>query len=56
VKLDCPINKRYPSVGEVFEVIERTTGRSGQALIVTEIEVNTFWSTVGEKVETVIGL
>jgi hypothetical protein len=47
---------RYPSIDEVFEVIERTIDRSGQALIVPEIEVNTFWSTVGEKGETVIGL
>ena len=56
VKLDCPINNRYPSVDVVFEVIERTIDRSGQALILPEIEVNTFWSNVKERAGRVIEL
>jgi hypothetical protein len=56
VKLDCAINNRYPSLDVVFEVIERTIDRTGQPFILPEIEVNTFWSNVGEKAETVIQL
>jgi hypothetical protein len=55
-KLDCPINNRYPGLEVVFEVIERSIDRSGQALILPEIEVNTFWSNVREEAKTVIGL
>jgi hypothetical protein len=40
----------------VFEVIERTIDRNGQALLLPEIEANTFWSTVRESAETVIEL
>jgi hypothetical protein len=56
VKLDCAINNRYPSVDVVFEVIERTIDRTGQVLILPEIEVNTFWSTVKECAGRVIEL
>jgi hypothetical protein len=56
VKLDCPINNRYPSIDVVFEVIKRTIDRNGQALLVPEIEANTFWSNVKEKAEVVIEL
>jgi hypothetical protein len=40
----------------VYEVIERTIDRDGQALIIPDIEVNTFWSNVKEKAETIIEL
>jgi hypothetical protein len=56
VKLDCPVNNRYSSIDVVFEVIERTIDRNGQALLVPEIEANTFWSNVKEKAGTVIAL
>jgi hypothetical protein len=56
LKLDCPVNNRYPGVDVVFEVIERTIDRSDQQLMIADIEVNTFWSTVREKAETVIKL
>jgi hypothetical protein len=56
IKLDCPINNRYPCLEVVFEVIERTIDRRGQPLILAEIEVNTFWSNVREEAETVIEL
>jgi hypothetical protein len=56
VKLDCPVNNRYPGVDVVFEVIERTIDRNGQQLMIADIEANTFWSTVREKAETVIEL
>jgi hypothetical protein len=56
VKPDCPVNNRYPSVDVVFEVIERTIDRIGQALILPEIEVNTFWSNVKESAGRVIEL
>jgi hypothetical protein len=56
VKLDCPVTGRYPGVDVVFEVIERTIDRCGQQLMIADIEVNTFWSTVREKAETVIEL
>ena len=56
IKLDCPVNNLYPSVDVVFEVIERTIDRKGQALLLPDIDVNTFWSTVNERAETVIAL
>jgi hypothetical protein len=54
IKLDCPINNRYPSLDVVYEVTERTIDRDGQALMIAEIEVNTFWSNVREKAGRVI--
>lgn len=40
----------------VFEVTERTIDRDGQILLLPEIEVNTFWTDLPEKPETVIKL
>lgn len=45
----------YP-INIVYEVIERTIDKKGQPLLISDIEVNTFWTTLGEEPETVIGL
>jgi len=40
----------------VFEVIERTIDKYGQELLIPDVEVNTFWTILPDKAETVIGL
>ncbi|MEA3437705.1 MAG: IS1380 family transposase [Thermodesulfobacteriota bacterium] len=40
----------------VFEVIERTTDKYGQDLLISDIEVNTFWTILPDKAQVVIGL
>ena len=39
-----------------FEVTERTIDRNGQKLLIPDIEVNTFWTTLPVEAQTVIGL
>lgn len=39
-----------------FEVTERTIDRDGQELLIPDIEVNTFWTTLPDEALTVIGL
>jgi len=45
----------YP-VNIVYEVIERTIDKKGQPLLISDLEVNTFWTTLGEEPEKVISL
>jgi hypothetical protein len=40
----------------VFEVTERTIDKHGQELLIPDIEVNTFWTVLPDKAQTVIGL
>ena len=40
----------------VFEVTERTIDKYGQELLIPDIEVNTFWTILSDKAQTVIGL
>ena len=40
----------------VFEVTERTVDKYGQELLIPDIEVNTFWTILPDKAQTVIGL
>ena len=40
----------------VFEVIERTVDKHRQELLIPDVEVNTFWTILPDKAETVIGL
>lgn len=39
-----------------FEVTERTIDKHGQKLLIPDVEVNTFWTTLPEEAQTVIGL
>ena len=40
----------------VYEVIERTTDKHGQFLLIPDIEVNTFWTNLGDSDDDIIGL
>lgn len=40
----------------VFKVVERTIDRKGQVFLVPEIEVETYWTSLTDKPETIIGL
>ena len=40
----------------VFKVVERTTDRKGQAFLAPEIEVETYWTSLPDKPETIIEL
>ena len=40
----------------VFEVAERTVDKYGQELLIPDVEVNTFWTILPDKAQTVIGL
>ena len=46
----------YGSTRMVFKVVERTTDRKGQAFLVPEIEVETYWTSLPDKPETIIEL
>ena len=45
-----------PCVSVAFEVIERLTDVNGHALLIPELEVNTWWSNLPCRPETVVGL
>lgn len=45
-----------PCVPVVFEVVERLTDARGHALLLPDIEVNTWWTNLSCRSETVIGL
>ena len=40
----------------VFEVTERTIDKHGQELLIPDVDVNTFWTVLPDKAQTVIGL
>lgn len=46
----------YGSTRIVFKVVERTTDRKGQAFLFSEIEVETYWTNLPDKPETIIEL
>ena len=48
--------KGYGETRIVFKVVERTTDRNGQAFLVPEIEVETYWTSLLDKPETIIEL
>ena len=45
-----------PCVPVAFEVVERLIDRSGHALLIPEIEVNTYWTNLPCRAETVVAL
>lgn len=45
-----------PCVPVAFEVVERLAGRDGHALLIPEIEVDTYWTNLPCRAETVAGL
>ena len=40
----------------VYEVIERTIDKHGQFLLIPDIEVNTFWTNLGDSDDDIIDL
>ena len=48
--------KEYGQTRMVFKVVERTTDRKGQAFLAPEIEVETYWTSLPDKPETIIEL
>lgn len=49
-------DEERPCVPVAFEVVERLTDRDGHALLIPEIEVDTYWTNLPCRAETVVGL
>ncbi|MCL6598953.1 MAG: IS1380 family transposase [Alicyclobacillus macrosporangiidus] len=52
----CPVKGVSESVRMVFEVIERTTTADGQILLVPEIEVSAYWTSLPDEPSVIIQL
>ena len=50
------MRRSYPYIPVVFEVVERLVDARGQALLLPELEVNTWWTSLSCRAQTVVEL